>query len=46
MLKSTAVLTGEGVDFRREREQSAKINCSTHGLRCRLKRENKIADIN
>ena len=50
MLRSTTVLTGGDVDSRererekerereREREQSAEINYSTHGWRCRLKRE-------
>ena len=40
MLRSIAVRTGGGVETQ-EIKESAKINCSTHGWRCSLKRERK-----
>ena len=43
LLRSTTVLTRGGVDSgEREREQSAEINCSTHGWRFRLKRKERM----
>ena len=44
MLRSTAVLTDEGVDLRERKNKSAEINCRTHGWRCRLKRERQNAE--